>query len=553
MTMKNRILYFCLSLCVLFSCEDDKDVVTIDTNAEPAVITSLSSDLTKIITSEKLSEKITFEWEKADYGVNTEVVYTVQIDSKCGTFESFVELGKTSADSLTLTLETLNSKLLDELAVASHQLADVQVRIVSTVNNKLPAISDTVQFQITPWSDKPVALWLLGGNWNAKDAPSIYVEGESSFEGYVYFDDEAPFKLATSPICAQTTYGDFGGKLSSGASGNILVDSGYYRLQADTENLTYSLVKINSWGMIGSSTPGGWNTSTPMEYNEANDVWKGEVELTNGALKFRANDNWDINFGPADINSFQGTLIQTNDAVDIAEPGTYSVTLDFSKSETPYEYVYTVEKISDVAEPAKLWIPGGYQASGGDPSQPDALTIFSVAGSNDKVFEGYVTIPSSTWIKFTNAPDWGHINYGSGGDGILTTDGAAGGIDIPTAGYYKISVDIENLTYSLVKVDSWGLVGDATPGSWFDSTPMDYDATTKTWSKTVNLINGALKFRANNAWSLNYGPADSNSFVGTLIQTDAAISIPEAGSYTVTIDLSRLSAPYQYTYSVVKN
>jgi hypothetical protein len=82
---------------------------------------------------------------------------------------------------------------------------------------------------------------------------------------------------------------------------------------------------------------------------------------------------------------------------------------------------------------------------------------------------------------------------------------------------------------------------------------MDYNAATQTWSKTADLVNGALKFRANNGWDVNYGPADSNSFSGNLIQTDASITISEDGNYTITIDLSRKTAPYEYTYSIVKN
>jgi hypothetical protein len=173
-------------------------------------------------------------------------------------------------------------------------------------------------------------------------------------------------------------------------------------------------------------------------------------------------------------------------------------------------------------------------------------------GTNDKIFEGYVSIAGPTWIKFTSAPDWGHMNYGSAGENALSVDGAAAGIDVPLAGYYRVQVNIEALTYRLDKIDSWGLIGTATPGSWDSSTPMAYDATSKTWSKTVNLVNGAMKFRANNGWDVNYGPA-SDQLQGTLIPTDAAISISEPGSYTVRVDFTRSAAPYLYTYTVIKN
>jgi hypothetical protein len=97
------------------------------------------------------------------------------------------------------------------------------------------------------------------------------------------------------------------------------------------------------------------------------------------------------------------------------------------------------------------------------------------------------------------------------------------------------------------------LIGTATPGNWDSSTDMTFDPETGLWSKTLDLVNGALKFRANNAWDVNYGPKDSNALEGELIGTDAAISIPSNGNYTVTIDMSRSGDGHKYTYTVVKN
>jgi hypothetical protein len=289
-----------------------------------------------------------------------------------------------------------------------------------------------------------------------------------------------------------------------------------------------------------------------MTYDEATRTWRVTTDLNSGALKFRANNGWDLNYGPASSEELTGTLIQTDAAININEPANYTIVLNFNRDAAPYNYTYQVIRNADIGTPATLWIPGGYQTSGGDPSQADAFVIYALPGTNDKIFEGYVSIAGPTWIKFTSAPDWGHTNYGSAGENILSVDGAAAGIDVPLAGYYRVQVNIEALTYRLDKIDGWGLIGTATPGSWDNSTPMTYDATTKTWSKTVNLVNGALKFRANNGWDISYGPA-SDQLQGTLTSTDAAISIGEPGSYTVRVDFTRASAPYLYTYTVSKN
>jgi starch-binding outer membrane protein SusE/F len=242
-----------------------------------------------------------------------------------------------------------------------------------------------------------------------------------------------------------------------------------------------------------------------------------------------------------------GKLIETNDAINIAEAGNYKVTIDFSQSDSPYAYTYTVVKSGDVAAPARLWLPGGYQGW----SPATAPTIYAI---NDAVYEGYIFIPEGTGFKFTNAPDWDHINYGdSGTPGVLTTDGLANGLSINTSGYYKLTANVVELTYDIRLVNSWGMIGTATPGAWDNSSPLTYDMANDVWKATINLVPGALKFRANNNWDLNYGPAVIADLNGTLIQTNDAINITEAGSYTVTLDFSRSEAPYKYTYTVVKN
>jgi hypothetical protein len=129
---------------------------------------------------------------------------------------------------------------------------------------------------------------------------------------------------------------------------------------------------------------------------------------------------------------------------------------------------------------------------------------------------------------------------------------------LPQAGYYRFNVNVNALTYKADLINSMGLVGPATTdgsdSGWNQSVAMTYDQQHDVWKATINLVPGAVKFRANNEWTINYGPADSNSLTGTLINDDpGAIDIKEAGSYTVTADFSRSASPYTYSYSIVKN
>jgi hypothetical protein len=549
--MKRLFILIYSFLFFITACEKDETRVQLTADATPAVITTAAADLGRQIDTESLDDQLDIHWDKATYGVNTEVTYTLQVDAGCHSFEQPVTLGSTARNIFSLTLSELNAKLIGDLKLAPHREATVQLRITSALNGKFTQTSDVRTFTITPWSEQPLALWLTGG----ENAPAIYATTTSGlYEGYIYLEHNKSFRFAESPTCSPTTFGQGGsaGTLTAEATQAITVsEEGYYKVNTDVGGLTYQLTKTN-WGLIGTATAGGWNNSTAMDYDEVTRTWRVTTDLSSGALKFRANNGWDINYGPANSDNLTGALAQTDAAINIHEPGNYTVVLDFIRSTAPYTYTYQVIRNADVGTPATLWIPGGYQASGGDPAQPDALTIYALPGTSDKIFEGYVSLAGPTWIKFTSAPDWGHTNYGSGGENTLSVDGAAAGIDVPQAGYYRVQVNIQALTYELKKIDTWGLIGTATPGGWDNSTPMVYDAASKTWNKTVNLVNGALKFRANNAWDVNYGPA-SDQLQGTLTTTDAAITIPVAGSYTVRVDFTRSAAPYGYTYTVIKN
>jgi hypothetical protein len=545
--MKRITLFIYIALIALLSCEKEEPMIMLTADAKPPEITGLPAGFTKFITQETLNDKLELNWSKADYGVSTEVKYTVEMDSKCNSFATPVVIGTTTSTALSITLDNLNAKLLGELEVASHQASELQLRVTATMSNRFLEVSDGIPITIKPWNDKPAALY---AGENSSSAPVLYAVSKDVFEGYKYLVGGSSFRFSDNTLCADSIFGSSGvpGELSlTSASTKIAIaESGYYKVKVDRKNLHYEITPAN-WGMIGTATPGGWNNSTPLTYNADKDVWEGQLDLAAGALKFRANNGWDINYGPAASNDLSGKLIETNDAITISEPGNYKVTVDFSQSKSPYVYQYTVVRSGDVTEPAKLWLPGGYQ--GWNPST--APTIYAIS---DFVYVGYVYINAGTAFKFTNAPDWDHINYGdSGTKGVLTTDGLANGLSLDVPGYYRLKADTENLAYETALIDSWGMIGTATPGGWDNSSPMIYDQAKDVWKATINLVPGALKFRANNKWDINYGPASSAAMNGTLIETNDSISIQEAGNYTVTIDLSRSKAPYQFIYTVVKN
>ena len=168
--------------------------------------------------------------------------------------------------------------------------------------------------------------------------------------------------------------------------------------------------------------------------------------------------------------------------------------------------------------------------------------IHSVKADNN--YEGYVYISSDNQLyKFTQGLSW-DVNWGDDdNDGTLEPNGA----DIPlgNAGVYKLNVDLNALTHTNQRTD-WGLIGDATPGGWDSDQDMTFDPETGIWSITLDLVAGAIKFRANDDWALNFGDNGPNF----IMEYDGDnIAITEAGNYTIELILN---VP-RYTYTVTKN
>lgn len=199
-----------------------------------------------------------------------------------------------------------------------------------------------------------------------------------------------------------------------------------------------------------------------------------------------------------------------------------------------------------------LYVPGDYQGW----SPPTAPTIASL--KSNKIYEGYINESSggTYHFKFTSAADWNHINYGDAGSGKLSTDGLAGDLVLPSSGYYELSADLNTNIWTYTKT-TWSILGDATPGGWSTDTQLTYDATKQVWTVTANMLStGSFKFRANNAWTIDFG-IDAN---GKLAYADSPIygynsavnniTVPISGNYTITLDLHD---PSNYNYTLRKN
>ena len=173
---------------------------------------------------------------------------------------------------------------------------------------------------------KPI-LYMAGdaNGWATND----YLAGEDGvhFTGFMFLNQNG-FKFCTQPEWKGTNYGANFDTAPDAANITMTEEAGYYKVDVDLGSKSYVLTPITTIGIIGSASPKGWDSDVDMTYVPYNaetkelGYWeiKG-VTFTSGEIKFRANDDWAINWG-GDVNA----LTQGGDNISV-DAGTYDIKL----------------------------------------------------------------------------------------------------------------------------------------------------------------------------------------------------------------------------------
>lgn len=288
----------------------------------------------------------------------------------------------------------------------------------------------------------------------------------------------------------------------------------------------------------------GWRLPTYTEWNNVgmNNGWANMTGPFYSALRLHAAGLIYPNDGSLHNRGMSG-LYWSGTQTSMPQTG-WSYFFEWNYAYTAYGYykadgmpVRCLKNNSDAK--AVLHVPGSYQ--GWDPTDTANIVTSLLADGN---YEGYVWFNAdSTKFKYTLGPNW-DVSWGDSlGNGALKLYGP--NIKAGLAGYYKLNVNLNNLTHFFEKTD-WAVVGDATTGGWNNDTNMTYDPVDKVWRVTLDLGQGSIKFRANSSWVLNYGDDGAN---GTLDKDGANIAVPGPGNYTITLDLSKAVYTYKFKYN----
>ena len=200
----------------------------------------------------------------------------------------------------------------------------------------------------------------------------------------------------------------------------------------------------------------------------------------------------------------------------------------------------------------KLTVAGSYAYNNWSPGKGQFVYDFE---GTDAKYSGVIDFGedvSALQFKFVGAA-WGENEFSVPSGEAQAPEAAelplvAGGGDniaaYTTHRFYSLTLDkntpkvIKNFSFN-----SLGVIGDATPTGWDADTDMQFNADKQRFYVDITLLDGTIKFRADDAWDVNWGGADG-------VLASGADNIPvTAGDYRIYVNLNDPANP---TYELNK-
>ncbi|SFU46819.1 protein of unknown function [Pustulibacterium marinum] len=321
------------------ACEDDAELTMLAALSFPAEI---QTSATEIILSEENTYEpvVAFSWEEVVYHIDAQVTYTLAIDTEA---DIYGETAWDNAQRITVGGDVLSKQfsgselntIATELGLPADVASEVFVRVEAYMDRYV--YSNPIAISVTPFTPEVLAgqLYVPGAyqGWDPASAAVLNEVESGVYQGFVTFPEELglEFKITPEPNW-DISYGyDANGNfaLANDTSNLSVPVAGSYMLTVNTNTMTFTATAY-SWGIIGPATPDGWDADTDMVYDYQNQQWTFSGDLNAGALKFRLNNEWTINYGTEDGNSGEITdalvYLDNPGAHTILEPGTYTVT-----------------------------------------------------------------------------------------------------------------------------------------------------------------------------------------------------------------------------------
>ena len=515
-----------------------------------------------VITSENMGEIQTFTWDAADFGVLTQINYS--IEAAVGDEAPVVLFSDLTGTSTEQPYESINTKLVYDVGVEPDTPTAVNFYVSATIGTDYKKVySEPVSVTMTVTKAERVypTVWVIGDycGWSHDNSQFLFsfLDDEINYEGVIDFGEKAAngFKLTGIAGWDDSCNWGLDGEaekpeaeassitlISSGGSGNIdIYSKRFYRFAFDRSSLTLTKsLSFDQLGIVGDGV-GSWDNDLVMEFDAKTQRFWVDATLVAGEIKFRLDGAWDTSFGSATEG-----MLDSGDNIKVPA-GNYRIYVNLNNSAAmTYElnaedYGQGGEEPEPEPEVADWYIHGQTVAT------PEwGPTAMESASSNIVAYKAAdveVAANSEFLFKSGDESQWiGADASLAGGDGRYTcTIGAAFAVSankvnavVADAGTYDywLLPDAGRAYVMAAGVkpeyvaETWGLVGNLTGWGDLGDFSLSEEGAYLVRRGVALKTTDEFKIRYNNAWddSKNYGTAS-----GGAIDINTAVAVITSG------------------------
>lgn len=515
-----------------------------------------------VITSENMGEIQTFTWDAADFGVLTQINYS--IEAAVGDEAPVVLFSDLTGTSTEQPYESINTKLVYDVGVEPDTPTTVNFYVSATIGTDYKKVySEPVSVTMTVTKAERVypTVWVIGDycGWSHDNSQFLFsfLDDEINYEGVIDFGEKAAngFKLTGIAGWDDSCNWGLDGEaekpeaeassitlISSGGSGNIdIYSKRFYRFAFDRSSLTLTKsLSFDQLGIVGDGV-GSWDNDLVMEFDAKTQRFWVDATLVAGEIKFRLDGAWDTSFGSATEG-----MLDSGDNIKVPA-GNYRIYVNLNNSAAmTYElnaedYGQGGEEPEPEPEVADWYIHGQTVAT------PEwGPTAMESASDNIAAYRAAnveVAANSEFLFKSGDESQWiGADASLAGGDGRYTcTIGAAFAVSankvnavVADAGTYDywLLPDAGRAYVMAAGVkpeyvpETWGLIGNITGWGDLGDFSLSEEGAYLVRRGVVLKTTDEFKIRYNNAWddSKNYGTAS-----GGAIDINTAVAVITSG------------------------
>ncbi|MCF6346819.1 MAG: SusF/SusE family outer membrane protein [Flavobacteriaceae bacterium] len=522
-----KILILFLITFGISSCDENENFEILQAQESFQIVTPASGSVIILDDTNLANNALFISWESPNS--STESTYTIEVAETGTDFTNPIVLGTTQNMDFSMTVDELNTFLLDTMGLNPEEATSLDIRVLNNGE-----ATQTIAVVITPYIVEFTEFYLVGSltNWEPAEALAMTNIDFNIFEITVDLADGDEFKF----LPQNTGWdGDWGEDPDNPE--NLIVEgeqnlSGYtagkYIITIDLNTFTFTVEAIiapDNLFLVGSLT--GWDPATSFPFfNSGENIFTIVIDLPDGAeFKFLPqNTGWDGDWGEDPNNA--GSIIQDGEQnVSGFAAGKYLVTVDFNT------LTYKLSSVNN------LFLVGSL--TGWDPA-----TSIPMGEASLGVFSTIIDLPDGAEFKFLPQNtgwdgDWGEDPDNLGG--IIQDDEQ--NLSGFVAGKYVIAVDFNTLSYTVSNVNevpaNLYLVGAFNGWSNDASNPQFTETSTGVFEISQALSAGdEFKFvPVAGDWGNDWGESQTSS--GVLEQnSEQNIKVTDAGTYTIIVNFN---------------